>query len=938
MIWQPRTPSFDIPTHKVGMSFSLINEGARAQCYTTEKDLQMIHKSWKFITLLIYRIILFILLVSVTACVYKEQPTAKDSIAPSPASQQSSAFPTLAPANDDVTLTFAGPSGKREFYEPLMAEFHRQYPNITVQFVEARSTTLIERAAAADVILLWDVRESRLATGYFLDLSPFMDADPAFTPDDFWPNALTACQDSEGRLLGIPLLLNVTGIFFDKAAFDAAGLPYPTPGWTWDDFQRVTTDLAHKDSDVMGYALAEFDPHVMLLAPWLDASLIASSGEVDVDGLVGLTQSYLDLTAAQAIYPAQANADWQTWQNLFMPGSSPAMWVGSLGDSMPGQNPSTVNGDVWAGAALQHAGFAPFPVSDGVENTSPILTQCAAISVGTKHPRSAWLWLDFLSRQQLTDRNTSWGLTQIPVRRSVVEAVSFWETLPNAVEPAVQFALEHAWYGTLYPQAFQAIQNSLLKTATGQGDFVTLLTAAKENLDADVKPGGKATAVTVATPRATLSPDSTVVKFFFIPNGGERWILEPLVEAFNQSHPEITVQLALPMDMVGGDGTFLETIAGQFDCFLYEASANLETEEVFDLDALVQAEEPAFEQDFYPVLLNLLRDNGKLYGLPLVSQPRLIAYNADLLARRGVQLPSSDWTFDDFLKLADEISSGQDSEQQYGYIAPLHSSENSVQWLLKARGVQWLDETLLPPVASFDSAELASALVWLKDLHQTGALLIETDSNSQLTQLAVTSGQVAFWSVWGGSTDNGYFYENQPSFQIRLIPLPIIAAPGVDSSPISVRAAFISKHTQVPQACWEWMKFLSQQTQALTGIPARQSVAESDAWIAQVGDDAAQVYRTALLRTDFSTLGGQSGNVTVKMLIEEPLFIWFDQTVESVLDGEDSEKLLATAQKKADIYHDCLLATDAINLQDIELQNQVVSCIEEADPDLDWRW
>jgi ABC-type glycerol-3-phosphate transport system substrate-binding protein len=56
---------------------------------------------------------------------------------------------------------------------------------------------------------------------------------------------------------------------------------------------------------------------------------------------------------------------------------------------------------------------------------------------------------------------------------------------------------------------------------------------------------------------------------------------------------------------------------------------------------------------------------------------------------------------------------------------------------------------------------------------------------------------------------------------------------------------FISSGTSHPDECWQWIAFLSEQLPARQ-IPPRRSLAESDAYVAQVGADVAAVARASL--------------------------------------------------------------------------------------------
>jgi ABC-type glycerol-3-phosphate transport system substrate-binding protein len=64
-----------------------------------------------------------------------------------------------------------------------------------------------------------------------LNLGSFVN-DPAFPRSDFYPGTLDDLS-WQGSVYGLPASVNLFVIYYDKQAFDAAGVPYPRIGWTW---------------------------------------------------------------------------------------------------------------------------------------------------------------------------------------------------------------------------------------------------------------------------------------------------------------------------------------------------------------------------------------------------------------------------------------------------------------------------------------------------------------------------------------------------------------------------------------------------------------------------------------------------------------------------------------------------------------------------------
>jgi multiple sugar transport system substrate-binding protein len=84
--------------------------------------------------------------------------------------------------------------------------------------------------------------------GVVRDLSPFIENDPAFRLDDYFPNVVNSFR-RDGKLYGIPLDFTPMVMYYNKRLFDAARVPYPRDGWTWADFLATARRLAIADDD-----------------------------------------------------------------------------------------------------------------------------------------------------------------------------------------------------------------------------------------------------------------------------------------------------------------------------------------------------------------------------------------------------------------------------------------------------------------------------------------------------------------------------------------------------------------------------------------------------------------------------------------------------------------------------------------------------------------
>jgi multiple sugar transport system substrate-binding protein len=62
---------------------------------------------------------------------------------------------------------------------------------------------------------------------------------------------------------------------------------------------------------------------------------------------------------------------------------------------------------------------------------------------------------------------------------------------------------------------------------------------------------------------------------------------------------------------------------------------------------------------YEPAVLAMFRRGPAVYALPRGYTPLVIAYNRDLLERAGIEVPTDDWTWDDFVAIARRLTRGE---------------------------------------------------------------------------------------------------------------------------------------------------------------------------------------------------------------------------------------------------------------------------------------
>ncbi|MBC8170208.1 MAG: extracellular solute-binding protein, partial [Anaerolineae bacterium] len=123
---------------------------------------------------------------------------------------------------------------------------------IPADYFTVMQTQLAAPGTGADMYWLDQNQMALKSEGVFMDLTECLAAsEPATAGDltDYYPSVL-AVNEFEGGVYGLPWIAQPVITYYNKALFDAAGVEYPTPDWTWDNFAASAKALTlDTDSD-----------------------------------------------------------------------------------------------------------------------------------------------------------------------------------------------------------------------------------------------------------------------------------------------------------------------------------------------------------------------------------------------------------------------------------------------------------------------------------------------------------------------------------------------------------------------------------------------------------------------------------------------------------------------------------------------------------------
>lgn len=162
-------------------------------------------------------------------------------------------------------------------------------PGVTVEVVSvpfANYYTQLGQGLAAgdawDVFMINGASFAELGkTGQLMDLTDEITA-RGVNMDDYVVDPMNSSY--EGRTYVLPYELNTSAILYNKDMFDAAGVEYPSPDWTWEDFQEIAGKLTDAEND-------QFGCYIRLGQPDLNSFVYQAGGNMFNDDLTEITFS-----------------------------------------------------------------------------------------------------------------------------------------------------------------------------------------------------------------------------------------------------------------------------------------------------------------------------------------------------------------------------------------------------------------------------------------------------------------------------------------------------------------------------------------------------------------------------------------------------------------------------------------------------------------------
>jgi multiple sugar transport system substrate-binding protein len=847
--------------------------------------------------------------------------------------------------SDTITLRFAIYSWLQGQYDGLIQAFEAANPDVRIKTVsieqtlgdDAKAATLpadafVWLASAADVIALPANRDAVLQNA-LLELTPYIESDPNIAPEDFYPTLLQGVQ-WDGGIWSLPTGANYNMLNYNKELFDAAGVAYPQPGWTWGDFLAAAKALSIRQGDKVaqwGFVQPTFDPIAFIQSRaglLFDSEAQPPTAKLNSPAVAEAVQWYADLFLLHQVapYPSPQEGDgsWVKSDEVtqLVENGQAAMWFGEV---------------YFKSRKLQQvSAIVPFPVGDPDDATTPVSVDGLSISRGTNKADLAWQWVSFLAQQQVNvTRKSISGNTTVPALPAAAAASGFWDQVDDESAAALHFAIDHAYVDKYDGVGYGVFSSAVMGVIENGWPVERALAGAQVQAEDQIE-----TAVSTApTPvpnlavaeeeEAAINAGAVVIQFGLGDDKFGQQSFQNLAAQFLEERPDIIVELEQP-NLRGGPS--LESLAAEYDCFQSMPSFNSDdavsshdghgVSAILNMEPFFVSDSDLSAEDFYA--LDQFTYQGRVWGIPGNITVNVMNYNKHLFDAAGLDYPSAAWTTSDFMHLATTLTQGEGDNKQYGYL-PFDEEVNDLMTMVDRLGGDMLDDSVEPPRVVLNSPNVLEAVRWYTGLPDFSPSVDGPRLTGEERYALIAQGRVAMWiDPWGKLESK--------DLNVGVAPLPLGPNSAEGSGYKSVDGFFISAEADARQACWSWIAFLTGQPNVGFGLPARRDVAASAAYRQAVGAERADAY--------IASVSSGSRASFVQRLSDDKAWIrfaygWLSNAYERIIAGDMTvDEAMNTAQEAADVYYDCAITNNALQPVDWEALGV---CFEEANaavPDL----
>lgn len=309
-----------------------------------------------------------------------------------------------------------------------------------------------------------------------------------------------------------------------------------------------------------------------------------------------------------------------------------------------------------------------------------------------------------------------------------------------------------------------------------------------------------------------------------------------VAEAFMAEHPDITIET---MNEPWNDYfTKMQTLWASGDPAAIPDVLFLWPTPRYAAEGVLENLDPWIEQsgynldDYWPALLESASYNGSVYGFPRDIGLEVLYYNKDIFDEVGLEYPTDDWTWDDLLAAAEQLTVVESSGRVSRYALGMEGGK--FQLWVGQNGGSMLDDMNNPSTCTLTEPAAMEALQFFADMMDQNYAMRDANLSQAGGDAAVfQSGQVAM-IIQNASRVSAF---NQAGLNYDVAPVPI--PEGGQRSASSGGAAWVmSAQSDNKEAAWTFLQWLQstdggQRIYTASGeiFPALASTARSDAFL-----------------------------------------------------------------------------------------------------------
>jgi len=343
----------------------------------------------------------------------------------------------------------------------------------------------------------------------------------------------------------------------------------------------------------------------------------------------------------------------------------------------------------------------------------------------------------------------------------------------------------------------------------------------------------------------TVSADEAVTIRYGLWDSNQEPTLRAIADKFEEENPNIKIEIELTPWKEYWTGLETSATGGSApDVFWMNAPHATEYargEMMLPLDEYLASSETVKKEDFPQSLIDLYTIDGVWYGMPKGFDTCAIWYNKELFDNAGVEYPTSDWTWEDFVEKAKALTDAENGI--YGTAVQLDEQAGWYNTIGSFGGYVISDDKKTSGFG--DENTIAGIQCWVDLINEgvspTYAQLTDTSSASMFE-----SGRIAM--QWAGSYSVSEFI-NIDEIKDKIDCVEVPSVDGKKSSVIHGVGNVIFSQTEHPDEAWKWVEFLggkeamTMQAEAAIDISARTET--TSIWVESQPDYNLQAYMNA---------------------------------------------------------------------------------------------